>query len=228
MTGMQPYDRLIAETAEARAAFLSIPLIKRGLDGQVAPALYVDFLNQAYHHVRHTCPLLSLAAAKTDDAAYRAALYTYIGIEQGHEDWILEDIAAITSDPTGAALAPPGLPCSAMVGYAYYAIEWISPYALMGMVHVLEGMSMLLATRAAKAISHSFGRPAGEGFRYLTSHGAFDVEHTAFFRDVVNWIEAPRAGEAIIHCARMTYWLYGNVFRDLDTGFVEMTREAFG
>ncbi len=221
------HDQLIAETAHVRAEFLSIPLIKRGLDGNVPPALYVDFLNQAYHHVRHTCPLLSLAAARTDDADYRAALYTYIGVEQGHEDWILEDIAAITGDATGAAFAPPRLPCAAMVGYAYYAIEWISPYALMGMVHVLEGLSMLLATRAAKAISRNFGRAAGDGFRYLTSHGAFDVEHTAFFREVVNRIEPPWAGAAIIHCARMMYWLYGNIFRDLDASLVEMKHDSF-
>lgn len=226
MNGIALYDRLMAETAEARAQFLAIPLIRRGLDGDVAPALYFDFLNQAYHHVRHTCPLLSFAAAKTDDPDYRDALYTYIGVEQGHEDWILEDIAAIGGDALRATLAPPRPPCGAMIGYAYYAIEWISPYALMGMVHVLEGMSMLLATRAAKAMSRSFGRPAGEGFRYLTSHGAFDVEHSAFFRDVINRIEAPWAGEAIIHCAKMMYWLYGNIFRDLETGLVEMAHES--
>ena len=222
------HDRLIQETAEARADFLAIPLLKRALAGDVPRDLYVDFLGQAYHHVRHTCPLLSLAAARTDDPAYRTALYTYISVEHGHEEWILADIAAIRGDTILGQIAPARLPCSAMVGYAYYATEWISPYALMGMVHVLEGMSMLLAGKAAKALSRTLGAPGGDGFLYLTSHGAFDVEHTAFFREVVNRIEAPWAGEAIIHCAKMMYWLYGNIFRDIEACGREMAHADHG
>ncbi len=154
------HDRLLAETAAARAEFLSIPILGRALEGSVPRALYIEFLRQAYHHVRHTCPLLSLAAARTQDSGYRASLYTYIEEERGHEEWILSDIAAMGGDVEGTWARRRARACRAMVGYAYYAIEWISPYALLGMVHVLEGMSAQLAANAAGSLEkiHRSGR----------------------------------------------------------------------
>ena len=82
----------------------------------------------------------------------------------------------------------PGIACQVMVGYTYYAIEWISPYAMLGSVHVLEGMSTLLADKAADAIQRSLGGRGKDGFSYLRSHGALDIEHVAFFKTLVNGI----------------------------------------
>lgn len=220
---MSPNDRLLAETEAARAEFLALPILARALRGQVPRALYLEFLRQAYHHVRHTCPLLSLAAARTRDGVYRAGLYDYIAEERGHDAWILEDIAAMGGDAEAAKRTPPRPPCRAMVGYAYYAIEWISPYSLLGMIHVLEGMSVALAERAARALQASFAAGDGRGFLYLRSHGALDAGHTAFFADLVNRLEQPTAIDIIIDCARMSYWLYGNLYRDL-----EHSLEGFG
>jgi pyrroloquinoline quinone (PQQ) biosynthesis protein C len=212
---MPLYERLVVTTEPDRAAFLSIPLIGDALLGRVPRSLYVEFLTQAYHHVRHTCPLLSLAAAVTTDPVYRSALYTYIEEERGHEEWILADIAALGADAASVALMQPRLPCRAMVGYAYYAVQWINPYSLLGMVHVLEGLSSLLATKAAAALDACFGQSEGRGFLYLTSHGALDVDHAAFFADLVDRLP-DAAEEPIIECAKTMYWLYGNIFRDLN------------
>ena len=212
---MSLYQRLLAETASERAGFLSIPLLGQALRGAVSRPLYVAFLTQAYHHVRHTCPLLALAAARTSDPAYRKALFTYIAEEQGHDDWILEDIAAMGGDAEKTRREPPHLPCRAMVAYAYYAIDRIDPYAFLGMVHVLEGMSVVLATKAAGALRASLDPGNGAGFRYLTSHGDLDIGHVAFFQELVNSLEDPKAGDVIIDCAKVMYGLYGNIFRDL-------------
>ncbi len=225
---MSLFRRLLAETEADRAEFLAIPILGRALKGQVPRALYVEFLKQAYHHVRHTCPLLSLAAAKTEDGVYRAALYDYIAEEQGHDEWILADIDALGGDADGAKRAPARPPCRAMVAYAYYAIDWISPYAMLGMVHVLEGMSIQLALQAATALKNSLGAGDGRGFLYLTSHGTLDADHTAFFEDLVNRLQAPSAAAAIIDGAKMTYWLYGNIFRDLEHGVQGIVHVARG
>jgi pyrroloquinoline quinone (PQQ) biosynthesis protein C len=213
---MTLHDRLLAETQAARVEFLSIPVLRRALDGDVTRTAYVEFLKQAYHHVRHTCPLLSLAAVKTDDGFYRDALYGYVVEESGHDDWILADIAALGGDAESTRRTEARPPCRAMVAYAYYAVERISPYALLGMVHVLESVSVELAGGAAAALQRSFGPADGAGFRYLASHGALDLHHTSLFRDLVNGLRAPAAAPAIIDGAAMTYWLYGNIFRDLE------------
>ena len=212
---MTPHDRLLAATEAARTEFLGIPLLARALVGEVPRPLYVAFLEQAYHHVRHTGPLLSLAAEKTQDGEYRQALYAYLDEERGHEDWIATDIAAMGGATEPARFAGPGTACRAMVGYAYYAIEWISPYALLGMVHVLEGTSARLASKAAAALKKSFGLAGDEGFTYLLTHGALDADHIAFFRDLVNRLDRPSAVEPIIDCANVIYRLYGDIFRDL-------------
>ena len=75
-------------------------MIAQACDRGVTRAAYVDYLSQAYHHVRHTCPLLALAASRCDDgqAGYREALFDYIAEERGHEAWILQDIADLGGD----------------------------------------------------------------------------------------------------------------------------------
>lgn len=213
---MTPYDRLLAETAVARAEFLRVPLLTRALAGNATRPLYLAFLREAYHHVRHTCSLLALAAGRTLNSRYREALGGYIAEERGHDDWILADIAALGGDPQATKSATPGTACRAMVGYAYYAIEWISPYALLGMVHVLEGSSAELATKGAMALKASFGVTGSAGFTYLLSHGALDQDHVVFFRDLVNGLADDSAIEPIVDCATVTYRLYGDLFRDLE------------
>lgn len=209
------YDRLVTETAGARAEFISIPLIERVLHGAASAALYLDFLAQAFHHVRHTCPLLTLAAMRTDDSRYREALLAYIEEETGHEQWILDDIAALGGDVDAVVREGPRLPCRLMVGYAYYATDWLSPYSLLGMVHVLEGMSVAFAGKVAARLQARLGLKSGQGLRYLQTHGALDVAHTAHFRTFVNGLCDPEATDAIVTSAVIMYRLYGDIFRDL-------------
>ncbi|MEA1672904.1 iron-containing redox enzyme family protein [Nitrospirillum sp. BR 11163] len=213
-----PYQRLLADTAHARGAFLSIPILSMAMDGAVPLPLYRDFLAQAYHHVRHTCRLLALAAARTEDEDYRAALFDYINEEQGHEQWILDDIDAVGGDAAQVAASMPGHACRAMLACVYDTIERVSPYALMGMVHVLESMSTLLASRVADALRRAYRPDGADGFRYLTSHGALDEEHVAFFQQLVDSLRAPEALPVIIDTAIMVYRLYGDIFRDLSRG----------
>ena len=134
------FERLKAETESDRKAFAAIPLIGETIANGVSKDVYLAFLGQAYHHVKHTCNLLALAASRCGDGdrAYQNALFEYIAEEKGHELWILDDIAALGGDAEAVARGQPDAPCAAMIGYVYYAIEHISPYCLLGMVHVLE------------------------------------------------------------------------------------------
>lgn len=207
------YDRLLDATRHEREAFLGNPAINQGLDGRITAAVYGRYLAQAYHHVRYTCPLLALAASRCgpEDRDYADALYTYIDEEKGHDLWILDDLAALGVPAT--ALPGANTSCRAMVGYVHYAIEHQSPYAMLGMVYVLEGMSTALASRAAAALAGSMGLDDRRaGFRYLTSHGTIDAGHVEFFTTLVNGIDRPAAHTAIIDTARVTYKLFGDMF----------------
>ncbi|WP_172787634.1 MULTISPECIES: AMP-binding protein [Bradyrhizobium] len=212
---MATYERLNSETAEELGRFLSIPLVRNALESGGSRELYLSFLTQAYHHVKHTARLMGFAAAQTDDEELQDALIEYLNEERGHEKWILEDIRALGGDPEVVANGKPGRACQVMVGYAYYAIQWISPYSLLGMVHVLEGLSVKLAERLANAVQRSLGLEGGGGFSYLRSHGGLDVGHVEFFKSLVNGIEDGATQDIVIDAARVMYGLYGAIFEEL-------------
>jgi pyrroloquinoline quinone (PQQ) biosynthesis protein C len=212
---MSFYERLVTETADSRNAFLSIPLVGSTLRSGASRSLYLDFLAEAYHHVKHTFPLLALAASRTSDLRYQDALVEYMEEERGHEQWILNDIRALGGDPDTVRDGQGGPACRIMVGYAYYAIEHISPYAFLGSVHVLEGMSVLLADQVADAMKASLGLESETGFTYLRTHGSLDSEHVAFFRTLVDGFDDRKTQRVIIDNATIFYRLYGSIFHDL-------------
>ena len=211
------YDRLMRETERERNGFISIPLIGAALRSGASRELYLDFLTQAYHHVKHTFPLLAFAAARTTDEAYQDALVEYMEEERGHEKWILNDIEAMGGNEDAVREGKPGIACEVMVGYTYYAIEWVSPYAMLGSVHVLESMSTLLADQAADAIQRSLAHRGNDGFSYLRSHGALDIEHVAFFKKLVNGITDTSIQQIVIEASKVFYRLYGDMYHELAT-----------
>jgi pyrroloquinoline quinone (PQQ) biosynthesis protein C len=212
---MSFYEQLVAETADRRDAFLSIPLVRNTLRNGATRSLYLDFLAEAYHHVKHTFPLLALATSRTSDERYQDALVEYMEEERGHEKWILNDIRAVGGDADRVRDGQGGPACRIMVAYAYYAIEHISPYAFLGSVHVLEGISVLLADQVADAMKASLGLESDTGFTYLRTHGSLDTEHVAFFRTLVDGFSDRKTQRIIIDNARIFYRLYGSIFHDL-------------
>lgn len=223
---MTPYDRLCAETASARHAFLGIPLIHQAPVHGGSRPLYLDFLTQAYHHVKHTVPLLSRAASLTKDKRYREALSVYMKEEDGHEKWILDDIRALGGDADKVKSGKPGMACETMVSHAYYVIDHVSPYAILGMVFVLEGLSIMLAHSVATAVKSSLKTHGDAGFSYLMSHGSLDIEHVTMFKNLVNGFEDPKTVDIIIDAARAFYPLYGAIFVDMGHAHAEVAHAA--
>jgi pyrroloquinoline quinone (PQQ) biosynthesis protein C len=210
------FDTLQAETAADRQSLFAIPIIEDALRGEITRAQYVAFLTQAYHHVKHTVPLLMACGARlgSEHEWLRNAIAEYIEEELGHQEWILSDIAACGVDPAIARNSQPAPSTELMVAYAYHQIDRHNPVAFFGMVHVLEGTSTSLATHAAETIQRSLGLPAN-AFTYLTSHGSLDLEHVAFFERLMNQLDDEGDRRAVVHCARMMYGLYGDIFRSL-------------
>ena len=145
------YDELLTATKAERENFQSLALIQHVVRNGASKDLYLDFLTQAYHHVKHTCPLLETAKSHCgpQDGLLKDALIEYIREEIGHDEWILDDIAYLGGDREAVRGGQARLPCRLMVSHAYYGIEKETPYCLLGMVHVLEGMSVSLAHPAA-------------------------------------------------------------------------------
>ena len=221
------HDRLLAETADARATLVTLPIIQRALTGDIAHATYVDFLTQAYHHVRHTVPLLMACGARLPARLewLRTAIGEYIEEEMGHQEWILDDLAACGADRAQAAASSPSLATELMVSYAYDTIQRGNPVGFFGMVLVLEGTSVALATRAANSIQTSLDLPRN-AFSYLLSHGDLDIEHVGFFEGLMDRLDDVGDQQAVIHAARRFYMLYGDIFRTLRADGVRLAEAA--
>ncbi|HET7202378.1 MAG TPA: iron-containing redox enzyme family protein [Steroidobacteraceae bacterium] len=215
---MHLYERLKTETASDREYLLSAPAIQRALHGDVTRELYVEFLTQAYHHVRHTVPLLMAVGSRLPERHewVRDSILHYLEEEAGHEQWILNDIEHAGGDRGAAAASRPSLATEAMIAYAYDTVMRRNPLGFFGMVHVLEGTSVALALEAADRIQTALKLPTS-AFSYLRSHGELDQQHVGHLANILGRIETEQDRMAVIGCARGVFWLYGNLFRMLET-----------
>ncbi|MCP5141021.1 MAG: iron-containing redox enzyme family protein [Gammaproteobacteria bacterium] len=213
---MNFYDRLLAETAAERDDLLSIPFIRHGWAGELSLESYIAFLGQAYHHVRHTTPLLMACGSRVpgDKEWLRDAMAEYVEEEVGHQEWILNDIAACGGDKEAVRHETPGMAAELMVAYAYHVVDRRNPIGFLGMVLVLEGTSVKVASEAADKLRENLGLTK-KSFTYLSSHGSLDVSHMGFYENLVNRIEDTADQDFVIHCAKRFYKLYGDVFRGL-------------
>lgn len=214
---MNLYQRLLTETTQERDYLLSSPIITRCFTGDINTDDYVAFLSQAYHHVKHTVPLLMAVGAKLPESKewLREAVAEYIEEELGHQEWILNDIAACNTDKEAIRNSDPSFATELMVSYAYDTINRVNPLGFFGMVHVLEGTSIAMADNAAGAIKETLGLP-DKAFSYLRSHGSLDIEHVKFFESLMSKINDKVEQDLIIKSAKIFYQLYANIFRTLD------------
>lgn len=222
---MEFFDELQHQTEAERAYLLGAPIIRSALDGTASLDSYIAFLSEAYQHVKHTAPLLMACGARLPERLewLRVAVAEYIEEEIGHQEWILNDIRACGGDAEAVRNGQPSLPTELMVAYVYDRIARHNPVSFFGMVNVLEGTSIALATQAAEVLRDSLQLPP-QAFSYLTSHGSLDISHVEFFRKLMNRLDDADDRAAVVHTARVVYRLYGDLFHSLTAEVRHATR----
>ncbi len=203
---MNCFAELEQATQSERARLLAAPIIAEAFAGRVNRDQYRAFLTQAYHHVRHTVPLLMACGGRLPARLewLRDAVAHYIAEELGHQEWILNDIAAAGGDAETVRHGQPAFETEFMVAYAYDT-------------YVLESTSVTLATQVAEVLSPNLDLPK-KAFSYLTSHGSLDLSHMDDFRRLVNRLDDPADRAAVIDSAQRFFRLYGDVIRALPSG----------
>jgi pyrroloquinoline quinone (PQQ) biosynthesis protein C len=211
---MEFFARLSEETLSEANVLRSAPIIGDALQGSVTRAQYIAFLTRAYHHVRHTVPLLMACGSRLPDRLewLRAALSHYIQEEIGHDAWILNDAAAVGGDVAALRHGRPSLETEILVSYAYDTVTRGNPVGLFGMVYVLEGTSAMLASRVADALRHHLDLPDA-ALSYLKSHGSLDLQHLDDLRELLNRLDHGDDRAEVVHRAKVFFRLYGDVLR---------------
>jgi len=210
------FQQLQQQTETARQRVLSAPVLKAVPEGRFKVDGYRYFLEQAYHHVKHTVPLMMACGARLPERmeSVRAALVEYIEEEYGHHEWILNDIEAAGGDRDAVRQGVPSLPIELMVAFLYDQINRGNPLAFFGMVMVLEGTSVQLATQMGQIVQAKLDLPP-KAFSYLYSHGSLDLDHFKFFEDLMDQMTDPADQAAIVHAANVVYQLYGDMLHGI-------------
>ena len=210
-------EQLRIATLSDRQFLLEAPVIAEALAGHISRTRYLAFLEQAWHHVRHTVPLLMAVGGRLPDrhASLSHDILHYLEEEIGHDDWILNDIEAAGGNRRAVQQSTPNVETDAMVAYAWDTVQRRNPLGFFGMVYVLEGTSVALAVRAADAIQTSLQLPP-TAFTYLRSHGTLDQQHIEDLGSILDRLTEPADRAAVTQCARAMFWLYGHMFRGVE------------
>ncbi len=210
------FNQIETLTESQRQQLQSTPVIAQCLRGIASLDSYIAFLTEAYHHVKHTVPLLMACGSRLPERLewLREAIVHYIDEETGHQEWILNDLAALGVDKDSVRHGTPSLHTELMVSYAYDVIQRGNPVGFFGMVYTLEKTSSTIATYAAQQIASSLSLPAA-AMTYMTSHGSLDIEHMQHFENLMNRLDDADDKAAVLHTAPIFYHLYNNIFQSL-------------
>ena len=210
------YDTLQQATEQQRNNLMSAPVIQAVLDGRFDIESYRFFLAQAYHHVKHTVPLMMACGGRlTEEYEWvRQALLEYLNEEYGHQEWILNDIDACGGNASAVRHEEAGSAMELMVAYLYDTIYRNNPMGFFGMVLVLEGTSVQLASQLGKIIQTKLNLPSS-AFSYLYSHGELDIGHLQFFKTLMNKVTNEADQKAIINSAKYCYQMYSDMLNSI-------------
>jgi len=208
---------LLESSDASRRAIERLPKVHSMIHKGLTLAEYRAFLHDLYHIVLHFCPIMVAAEARCNERQenIRAELRERIEEETGHEQWVLEDIAAVGGDIRSVRETPPSAPVQAMIGFNYDAAGRVHPCSVLGMLYVLEVIASVYGGKAADSIARANGRDAAAGgFRFLSSHATMDAEHMAKLNVLLKTIDDPGAQAAIINSTRVNFHQFGQLFAE--------------
>ncbi len=149
-----------------------------------AADLYAEYLATAHWIVRASVPLMetalreSVALRERDPVADLLARYLekHIPEEQGHDEWLLEDLEALGVERAMVVSRPPSPSVAAFAGAQYYWIFHHHPVALLGYIALLEGYPPQRDQIEDLIARTGLTRHA---FRTLLAHAELDPDHRA-------------------------------------------------
>ena len=207
---MSFFIRLLEATDTSRREMEAIPKVQSMLHGKMTRESYQAFLMDLYHVVWHFCPIMATAASRCPDQFIdlRYHLYHNIEDEKGHENMVLEDLAAFDIAAETVRNSAPSQPVQAMIAYNYHVSERVHPCCVLGMLYVLEIISSVYGGQVSGAISAGLQMPLPNGFSFLDSHASMDLDHMEKLRALLQTIDDASVQELVINAIQMNFYLF--------------------
>lgn len=198
---------LVTRTDEARRAFETHPVVLDAVAHGLSVDRYRKLLLELYHVVWHFNPVCAAAASRLDDRHrdIRYFLYGHMHEEQGHEQWVLDDLDAVGVAAESARSHEPGVSTLSLVGYNYWAADRRHPASALGMLYALEVIASVYGGPFASAIRESLLLEGERGVSFISSHASMDSQHMAELRVVLNTITDDPARQAIVESSLVNF-----------------------
>ena len=190
--------------------------------------LYASFLIHLHYIMRASVPLMEAAldrcrrAPASDAVAPGLAAYLekHIPEERHHDEWTLDDLAALGMNRTEVLSTIPPPVMASMVGSQYYWIHHDHPVAILGYISVLEGSPP--TRQHVESLRKRTGLP-DEAFRTYRLHGQLDPHHREELARALDSLPlSPRQSALVSISAAHTAALLAQAIED----FVDEARPA--
>ncbi|MBO6504328.1 MAG: iron-containing redox enzyme family protein [Kordiimonadaceae bacterium] len=210
------YDRLVAEVQPEREAFLALPVIQAGMRGEFTKEAYIGYLSEAFHHVRHTVPLIEMVRSRLGPgrASLIEALSNFSLERKGYENWILQDIKNSGGDSDKVRDGEPSEATEELLAYMYDQVTRHDPIGIFGMLYIVEITGSKLASQTVKQFMATLGLPR-KCFSYLLTHSSEDMDNPDYFKTLMAQITDPAEQDCILRVAKHVYGLYGRIFQSI-------------
>lgn len=176
--------------------------------GELRTQGYLAYLVVLHQIIRASVPLMEAcreACRRRSTLAHEQFgeyLDHHIPEEQGHDDWLLEDLSRVGVNADMVARCVPTRSIVSLVGGQYYWIHHDDPLALAGYIYVLEGYPPSLDQLRAASEANSVPWSA---MSTLRKHANLDQFHRLELRQCIdNLVMSPRQRKLTIQNARDT------------------------
>ena len=201
-----------------RENLLGLEAVGKVLGGSSDPTFYTRYLENIWHYAQHSATVIGLAGSRCVLTHPKLADYLlHHALEElGHEQWALDDLAALNVAKENVMAWRPVPACASMIGLEYYVAGHSNPVGLFGWLFVLEAMGDDLGHVASEAIKKGLNLP--DGVKFLSGHGEADKDHT---KEIIDQIEHNVTGQDLdeVHfIADVMGDLYVRMFAEIGEG----------
>jgi pyrroloquinoline quinone (PQQ) biosynthesis protein C len=207
MKSMPFFTDLVSRTDEARRAFETHPVLLDAVANGLPVERYRKLMLELYHVVWHFNPVCAAAASRIGDAhrQIRYHLYEHRHEEQGHEQWVMNDLEAVGIEPAVVRAHQPSVVTLALNGYNYWVADRRHPCSAMGMLYTLEVIASVYGGPFSEAMRERLLLDGERGISFIGSHATMDAKHMAELRGVLNTLHDDEARDAIIEAALVNF-----------------------
>lgn len=213
---MEAYRKVLERTAaDYDRVYADHPLFEMTLAGKLRTDIYIRYLIETYHMVKHTVHMLALgvAGAGPDRTDLRDWFIEQLDEERNHDLLLLKDLKNLGVPEEVVKKTRPGRGARGLITQNYYMTTYGNPVGILGVASLTEGLGATAATQMAECLNSLYRIPRN-ATTFLRSHGGFDVKHIEDVRRAINEIMRPDELEYVIHARRMTIYTYGQMFDD--------------